>query len=192
MAEATVAFNGVSDVYAVDGGIVDATREVGDLVKLWLRFRLIDVPETFLDAPVTLPGSTSPLVVTSTVDFPASGTLDVASEQIGYTGKTATTFTGITRAVNGSRALASIRVGMAIRRLAAVDPTALVLKVRAPLGTVTTYSLGVDVALVKTTIGQYYLQLIATQSGIWHYRWEATGAVAKTTQGQFFVNPARF
>ena len=46
--------------------------------------------------------TTDPLAVASTTGFPSSGSLIVELEIISYTGKTATTFTGITRGVAGS------------------------------------------------------------------------------------------
>ena len=46
--------------------------------------------------------STTPIQVTSTAGFISSGGLIIGSELITYTGKTATTFTGITRGVYGS------------------------------------------------------------------------------------------
>ena len=46
--------------------------------------------------------STTPIPVTSTADFPASGNILIGKELIAYTGKTTTTFTGITRGVYGS------------------------------------------------------------------------------------------
>ena len=46
--------------------------------------------------------STSDIVVGSTTGFASSGTILIESELIGYTGKTSTSFTGITRSVYGS------------------------------------------------------------------------------------------
>lgn len=46
--------------------------------------------------------STTPISVPSTADFPAAGWILIDSEVIAYTGKTSTTFTGITRSVFGT------------------------------------------------------------------------------------------
>jgi len=46
--------------------------------------------------------STATIVVGSTAGFASAGTILIGQELIGYTGKTATTFTGITRSVYGS------------------------------------------------------------------------------------------
>ena len=50
--------------------------------------------------------STTPIQVTSTNGFLSAGALYIGNELISYTGKTATTFTGITRGVYGSTNLA--------------------------------------------------------------------------------------
>ena len=61
---------------------------------------------TLLDGAITGTGVPRPdeIVVDSTVDFPTSGTFTVDSEDISYTGKTATKFTGIGRGENGTTA----------------------------------------------------------------------------------------
>jgi hypothetical protein len=48
------------------------------------------------------------ITVDTTAGFPSSGTLLIGSEQISYTGTTATTFTGITRGANGTTAAAAL------------------------------------------------------------------------------------
>lgn len=52
--------------------------------------------------------STTPIQVVSTAQFRDSGHLLIASELIAYTGKTATTFTGITRGVYGTTNVAHV------------------------------------------------------------------------------------
>ena len=61
---------------------------------------------TLLDGAITGTGVPSPdeVVVDSTEDFPTSGTFTVGTEDISYTGKTATKFTGIGRGENGTTA----------------------------------------------------------------------------------------
>ena len=61
---------------------------------------------TLLDGAITGTGVPSPdeIVVDSTEDFPTSGTFTVGTEDISYTGKTATKFTGIGRGENGTTA----------------------------------------------------------------------------------------
>ena len=50
--------------------------------------------------------SVTTITVDSTVDFAETGTITIGSEQITYTGKTATTFTGATRGANSTTAAA--------------------------------------------------------------------------------------
>lgn len=52
--------------------------------------------------------STADIVVASTTQFSSVGTILIGSELIGYTGKTATTFTGITRNVYGTTSAAHL------------------------------------------------------------------------------------
>ena len=57
---------------------------------------------TTLTNAIPTSGSTAAIVVGSTAGFASAGTIIIAKELISYTGKTATTFTGITRSQYGS------------------------------------------------------------------------------------------
>jgi hypothetical protein len=57
---------------------------------------------TTLTNAIPTSGSTATIVVGSTVGFASAGTIIIQKELISYTGKTATTFTGITRSQYGS------------------------------------------------------------------------------------------
>ena len=61
---------------------------------------------TALNGAITGTGVPSPdeIVVDSTLDFPTAGVFTVGTEDISYTGKTSTKFTGIARGVNGTTA----------------------------------------------------------------------------------------
>ena len=61
---------------------------------------------TLLNGAITGTGVPSPdeIVVDSTIDFPTAGIFTVDSEDISYTGKTSTKFTGIGRGENGTTA----------------------------------------------------------------------------------------
>lgn len=61
-------------------------------------------PRTQLNGAHT--NSVTTITVDSTAGFPNSGTLRINNEQITYTGRTATTFTGATRGANGTSAVA--------------------------------------------------------------------------------------
>jgi hypothetical protein len=57
---------------------------------------------TTLSTTISNPTTTADIVVASTSGFLSSGNLLIGTELIGYTGKTSTTFTGITRSKYGS------------------------------------------------------------------------------------------
>jgi hypothetical protein len=57
---------------------------------------------TTLTNTIPTSGSTATIVVGSTANFASAGTIIIQKELISYTGKTATTFTGITRSQYGS------------------------------------------------------------------------------------------
>lgn len=68
---------------------------------------------TALTSAIPNPSSTATIQVVSTTGFPSSGYVKIGTEIIGYTGKTATTFTGITRGVATSSAT-SHSIGAAV------------------------------------------------------------------------------
>jgi hypothetical protein len=53
-----------------------------------------------------------------------------------------------------------------------VDPPTVRCRVRDPGGTVTTYTYGVDMALIRDGPGTYRLRIAVQQPGYWWYRWE--------------------
>jgi hypothetical protein len=80
----------------------------------------------------------------------------------------------------------SIEVGDLVRTTAAfsvngtaTDPTTIVCKVKPPSGSTTTYTYGVDVALVKDSTGNYHLDFSITLSAQWWVKWVGTGACQK-------------
>ncbi|MDC1357479.1 flagellar hook-basal body complex protein [Pseudomonadota bacterium] len=68
-------------------------------------------PDTLLNGAIassTNPASGAAITVDTTAGFASSGTLIIGTEQITYTGTTATTFTGITRGANSSTAASAL------------------------------------------------------------------------------------
>lgn len=84
--------------WALTGGIPLSSQKMQDLND-WPAL-------TLLDGAITGTGVPSPdeIVVDSTADFPTAGTFTVGTEDISYTGKTATKFTTISRGENGTTA----------------------------------------------------------------------------------------
>lgn len=72
----------------------------------------------------------------------------------------------------------------------AVDPATITLRVKAPSGTETTYTLaGEDV--VQDSSGHYHCDVDADESGPWSYRWETTSPQS-AVEGGFSVDGSRF
>jgi hypothetical protein len=71
-----------------------------------------------------------------------------------------------------------------------IDPTAVSFKLRDPTGAVTTFVYGVAPALVKDSTGHYHIDVSASMSGTWRYRWESTGAGQAAEEGAFVVAPS--
>ena len=63
-------------------------------------------PNTLLNGAIN--NSVTSITVDTTAGFPSSGKLIIGSEIIDYTGKTSTTFTGLTRGDSGSSAAAAL------------------------------------------------------------------------------------
>ncbi len=71
------------------------------------------------------------------------------------------------------------------------DPTTITARVKKPDGTVTVSVYGTDVALVKDSVGNYHIDVDATASGTWRYRFEGTGAAKAAEEGTFIVERSR-
>ncbi len=75
---------------------------------------------------------------------------------------------------------------------AAVDPTAVRVFVKAPDGTETIYTYGVDLGVIKDSTGAYHFNLALTEKGSWFYRWVGTGAAVAAGESHLKVNQSRF
>ena len=73
---------------------------------------------------------------------------------------------------------------------APVDPTTLVLKIVDPAGTVTTWTYGIGIEIVRVSQGVYFFLLLLTVSGTYYYRWEGTGAAQAAGQNSLYVRKA--
>lgn len=72
----------------------------------------------------------------------------------------------------------------------ATDPTGVVLKYSAAGGTVTTKTYGTD-AIVKSSTGVYYFDLVLSTAGEWWYRWEGSGAIVAADEERIIVEGTR-
>jgi len=76
---------------------------------------------------------------------------------------------------------------------AAQDPSTVRFKFKDPANTVTTYTYPTDAQLVRDSTGNYHVDVDASISGEWDYRWEGSGAVGKSAgEGKFEVAPSVF
>jgi len=105
--------NCADEVKRLDGRLVETTArelkarlEVAWATKALLDFQDLDYATTLLNGALT--SSATTITVDSTVDFPEQGRLKIGDEEVFYTGKTPTTFTGVTRAVRGTMAAAHL------------------------------------------------------------------------------------
>lgn len=101
------------EVKMLDGSLVETTgRELKNrLERAWwtksvLDFQDIDYATTLLDG--ALNNSATTVTVDSTYDFPEQGRLLIDDEEMTYTGKTPTTFTGVSRGQRDTRAVAHL------------------------------------------------------------------------------------
>lgn len=76
---------------------------IGDTVDLGTFGQTSTANTTLNTGGAALSSTNTTVTVTSTTGFTAAGTIRIEDEEITYTGKTATTFTGCTRHVNGTQ-----------------------------------------------------------------------------------------
>ena len=72
------------------------------------------------------------------------------------------------------------------------DPTVATIKVRDPAGVETSHVYGVDVNVVKESVGVYHLDQVLDQAGTWFYRGIGTGAVVAAGEKFLRVQPTSF
>jgi hypothetical protein len=79
-----------------------------------------------------------------------------------------------------------VRLTLDVQEIGAyVDPSTVVLKVKKPDTTVTTYTYGVGADVVKSATGRYFVLVSITAAGAWYYRWETTGPGQGAEEGAF-------
>lgn len=82
-----------------------------------------------------------------------------------------------------------VRVSVDFKNLAGAlaDPSAITFKVRKPDQTVVIYVYGTDGELVKDAAGQYHVDVLLDQSGVYSPRFIGTGAVSASTSPVVFT-----
>lgn len=78
----------------------------------------------------------------------------------------------------------------------ALDPTNVFFSYKNPAGTITTLTYGVDAALVKSGVGNYYVDITVpsalTATGTWYYRFYSTGTGQTANEALFVVPVTNF
>jgi hypothetical protein len=87
-----------------------------------------------------------------------------------------------------------VRQNVTFKNLAgvAVDPGALTVKVKSPLGVVTTYVYGTDAQVVKDSEGNYHIDLDLDGQGVWSGKWIGTGANKGSKKFNFKIDEDEF
>jgi hypothetical protein len=73
-----------------------------------------------------------------------------------------------------------------------VDPDVVIVRTKAPDGTVTSYQYTVDQQVVQESAGHYYIDVEIIDAGTWSYRWEGTGGYEAANEGTFKVTANSF
>ena len=74
----------------------------------------------------------------------------------------------------------------------AADPTNVFFSFKDPEGAQTDLTYGVDVEVVKDSVGNYHADIDADMPGTWHYRFYATGTGKASDEGSFTVSRSNF
>jgi hypothetical protein len=74
----------------------------------------------------------------------------------------------------------------------ALDPPSVVAKVQTPEGVETSYTYGVDAAVVRETLGVYHLWIETLTAGIYVCRWKGDGSVRVANEKEFNVTASKF
>lgn len=69
----------------------------------------------------------------------------------------------------------------------ATNPTTVTVKIKAPLGAVTTKVYGTDAEVQRPSTGRFYIDVDATETGTYRYRWVGTGTAKGAEAGAFYV-----
>lgn len=99
------------EVKRLDGRLVETTgRELRDMLEIawWtksiLDFQDLDYATTLINDGANITISATSIIVDDTKDFPEQGRLKIDDEEMFYTGKTPTSFTGLTRGARDTKA----------------------------------------------------------------------------------------
>jgi len=69
----------------------------------------------------------------------------------------------------------------------AIDPTAVTLLYRPPIGELMTLLYGIDEEIIRDAAGKYHADIEIDIAGKWGYRWASTGTGQAAEEGSFFA-----
>lgn len=72
------------------------------------------------------------------------------------------------------------------------DPTSLLCQIKNADGVETYYTYGESPALTRENTGTFYVDVLATKAGTWHYRWQGSGAITAAAENSFMVRRSKF
>ena len=151
---------------------------------------------TKLTAALTSSATTA--TVASTVEFPENGNLTVGNETIAYTGKTSTTFTGLTRGSSSTTAVAHVDQTIVTFDSAALNLTGYSTLAQLRKSYDSTTSTAFTSSLTSATDGIIALSLTAAQTAAitaGRYQWDLTitsgsSTVTRVVEGIAIINPS--
>ena len=73
-----------------------------------------------------------------------------------------------------------------------VDPDGVVFRVLTPSRAESTWTYNTDPEVIRSSPGNYYLELEIDEPGTWYYRIEGTGNYQSADERQFLVSPSEF
>ena len=74
----------------------------------------------------------------------------------------------------------------------AIDPAVVKFQFITPAGVTTTYTYGTDAEVVRSATGVYYVDINASQTGTYRYRFYSTGMGQAAAEGNFRVDTSSF
>lgn len=73
------------------------------------------------------------------------------------------------------------------------DPSSVTFKIKLPDGTITSYVYGVDVSVVKDSVGLFHMDFnVSDDTGIFFYRVEGGGSLRAASESKFTVKVSQF
>ncbi len=73
----------------------------------------------------------------------------------------------------------------------AADPSNITVKYRIGAGVISSYVYGTDAEVVRDSVGNYHIDILMENPGVYHIRWEGTGTVTAADEDTWIVKQSR-